>query len=217
MLSLFLFLVTGTFARIYNGVLTGPGEGQQQQSVLVKTVSGMASADQVNLLLIESSMLKDLTHRNLLPVMAVCLEDEKQPLVMFPFMNRGNLKLFIKKSRSPEGGSKVRLIFVRSHWRFSSLGDITWLITSKFLSSMGIGNYILLHVTVTHATAVVPALVERNTTWWDGLIARSRTCGHLKLLIFRIENHFPREGMVWIIVARPLFSIVPIDWKPATG
>lgn len=100
-------LEEGTFARIYNGVLTGPGEGQhQQQSVLVKTVSGMASADQVNLLLIESSMLKDLTHRNLLPVMAVCLEDEKQPLVMFPFMNRGNLKLFIKKSRSPEGGSK---------------------------------------------------------------------------------------------------------------
>lgn len=109
------FFVTGTFARIYNGVLTGPGEGQhQQQSVLVKTVSGMASADQVNLLLIESSMLKDLTHRNLLPVMAVCLEDEKQPLVMFPFMNRGNLKLFIKKSRSPEGGSKVRLILVTS-------------------------------------------------------------------------------------------------------
>ena len=119
------FFDTGTFARIYNGVLTGPGEGQQQQSVLVKTVSGMASEDQVNLLLIESSMLKELTHRNLLPVMAVCLEDEKQPLVMFPFMNRGNLKLFLKKSRSPEGGSKVRLILVRFHWRFSSLGDIT--------------------------------------------------------------------------------------------
>lgn len=116
------FFVTGTFARIYNGVLTGPGEGQQQQSVLVKTVSGMASSDQVNLLLIESSMLKDLTHRNLLPVMAVCLEDEKQPLVMFPFMNRGNLKLFIKKSRSPEGGSKVRLTLVGLHWCFFSLG-----------------------------------------------------------------------------------------------
>lgn len=98
-------LEEGTFARIYNGVLTGPGE-KQQHSVLVKTVSGMASEDQVNLLLIESSMLKDFTHRNLLPIMAVCLEDEKQPLVMFPFMNRGNLKLFIKKSRSPEGGSK---------------------------------------------------------------------------------------------------------------
>ncbi|KAL9963804.1 hypothetical protein ACROYT_G027349 [Oculina patagonica] len=98
-------LEEGTFARIYNGVLTGPGE-KQQQGVLVKTVSGMASSDQVNLLLIESSMLKDLTHRNLLPVMAVCLEDEKQPLIMFPFMNRGNLKMFIKKSRSPEGGSK---------------------------------------------------------------------------------------------------------------
>ena len=99
-------VISGTFARIYNGVLTGPGE-KQQHSVLVKTVSGMASEDQVNLLLIESSMLKDFTHRNLLPIMAVCLEDEKQPLVMFPFMNRGNLKLFIKKSRSPEGGSKV--------------------------------------------------------------------------------------------------------------
>lgn len=118
------FFVTGTFARIYNGVLTGPGEGHQQQSVLVKTVSGMASADQVNLLLIESSMLKDLTHRNLLPIMAVCLEDEKQPLVMFPFMNRGNLKLYIKKSRSPEGGSKVSFNSVRLQWRFSSLGDI---------------------------------------------------------------------------------------------
>ena len=101
--------VTGTFARIYSGVLTGPGE-KQQHSVLVKTVSGMATEDQVNLLLIESSMLKDLTHRNLLPVMAVCLEDEKQPLVMFPFMNRGNLKLFMKKSRSPEGGSKVGVV-----------------------------------------------------------------------------------------------------------
>lgn len=98
-------LEEGTFARIYNGVLTGPREAQQQ-SVLVKTVSGMASEDQVNLLLIESSMLKDLTHKNLLPVMAVCLEDERQPLIMFPFMNRGNLKMFIKKSRSPEGGSK---------------------------------------------------------------------------------------------------------------
>lgn len=98
-------LEEGTFARIYSGVLTGPGE-KQQQSVLVKTVSGLASSEQVNLLLIESSMLKDFTHRNLLPVMAVCLEDEKQPLVMFPFMNRGNLKLFLKKSRSPEGGSK---------------------------------------------------------------------------------------------------------------
>ena len=101
-----LFSSTGTFARIYNGVLTGPGESEQQ-GVIVKTVSRMASTDQVKLLLIESSMLKDLTHRNLLPIMAVCLEDEKQPLVMFPFMNRGNLKLFIKKSRSPEGGSKV--------------------------------------------------------------------------------------------------------------
>ncbi|KAK2573797.1 Tyrosine-protein kinase RYK [Acropora cervicornis] len=98
-------LEEGTFARIYSGVLTGPGE-KQQQSVLIKTVSGLASTEQVNLLLIESSMLKDFTHRNLLPVMAVCLEDEKQPLVMFPFMNRGNLKLFLKKSRSPEGGSK---------------------------------------------------------------------------------------------------------------
>lgn len=98
-------LQEGTFARIYSGVLTGPGE-KQQRSVLVKTVSGLASSEQVNLLLIESSMLKDFTHKNLLPVMAVCLEDEKQPLVMFPFMNRGNLKLFIKKSRSPEGGSK---------------------------------------------------------------------------------------------------------------
>ena len=78
--------------------------------MLVKTVSGMATEDQVNLLLIESSMLKDLTHRNLLPVMAVCLEDEKQPLVMFQFMNRGNLKLFMKKSRSPEGGSKVGVV-----------------------------------------------------------------------------------------------------------
>ena len=103
------FFLTGTFARIYSGVLTGPGE-KQQHSVLVKTVSGMATEDQVNLLLIESSMLKDLTHRNLLPVMAVCLEDEKQPLVMFPFMNRGNLKLFMKKSRSPEGGSKVGVV-----------------------------------------------------------------------------------------------------------
>ncbi|XP_031567702.1 tyrosine-protein kinase RYK-like isoform X2 [Actinia tenebrosa] len=98
-------LYEGTFARIYEGVLTGPEE-HLQQSVLVKTVSEIASSEQVNLMLIESSMLRDLTHKNLMPIMSVCLEDEKQPLVMFPFMNRGNLKLFLKKSRSPEGLSK---------------------------------------------------------------------------------------------------------------
>lgn len=104
---IWLFYFLGTFARIYEGVLTGPEE-HQQQSVLVKTVSEIASSEQVNLMLIESSMLRDLTHKNLMPIMSVCLEDEKQPLVMFPFMNRGNLKLFLKKSRSPEGLSKVR-------------------------------------------------------------------------------------------------------------
>lgn len=104
---IWLLYFSGTFARIYEGVLTGPEE-HQQQSVLVKTVSEIASSEQVNLMLIESSMLRDLTHKNLMPIMSVCLEDEKQPLVMFPFMNRGNLKLFLKKSRSPEGLSKVR-------------------------------------------------------------------------------------------------------------
>ncbi|KAK3747506.1 hypothetical protein QZH41_011373 [Actinostola sp. cb2023] len=100
-------LYEGTFARIYEGVLTGPDPDVfKQQSVLVKTVSEIASTEQVNLMLIESSMLRDLTHINLLPITSVCLEDEKQPLVMFQFMNRGNLKLFLKKSRSPEGMSK---------------------------------------------------------------------------------------------------------------
>ncbi|XP_048588391.1 tyrosine-protein kinase RYK [Nematostella vectensis] len=98
-------LYEGTFARIYEGVLTGPEE-HQQQGVIVKTVSEIASRDQVTLMLIESSMLRDLTHKNLLPIMCVCSEDEQQPLVMFPFMNRGNLKLFLKRSRSPEGVSK---------------------------------------------------------------------------------------------------------------
>ena len=71
------------------------------------SISDTASTEQANLLLIESCLLRGLTHKNLLPILSVCLEDSDHPLIMYQFMNKGNLKLFLRKSRSCEGTTQV--------------------------------------------------------------------------------------------------------------
>lgn len=50
-------------------------------------------------------MLKGLNHQNICSIAYVCLAEEEaqRPLVVTPTMNQGNLKNFLKKSRTPEG------------------------------------------------------------------------------------------------------------------
>jgi hypothetical protein len=50
-------------------------------------------------------MLKGLNHQNICSIAYVCLSEEEvdRPFVITPIMNQGNLKNFLKKSRTPEG------------------------------------------------------------------------------------------------------------------
>jgi hypothetical protein len=50
-------------------------------------------------------MLKGLNHQNICSIAYVCLSEEEadRPFVISPTMNQGNLKNFLKKSRTPEG------------------------------------------------------------------------------------------------------------------
>lgn len=83
-------LQEGTFSRIYRGVLEG------RTPVLVKTVTSAASEEQTRLLLFESSLLRGMHHRNLLPIENVVLDGPDPPLVLFPYTKGGNLKRYLK-------------------------------------------------------------------------------------------------------------------------
>lgn len=95
----------GSFGRAYIGNLVNAENGEEIK-VLVKTVTEHASIEQVNVFLSESSYLKRTLHHNVLPLMHVCFEDSKPPLVIYPYMNRGNLKNYLRLSRTVEPLSK---------------------------------------------------------------------------------------------------------------
>ncbi|NP_001161648.1 Ryk-like tyrosine kinase [Saccoglossus kowalevskii] len=97
-------LQEGTFGRIYHGYVvtsTKDSESQHEEEieVFIKTVTDQASEEQRSLLIKESCMLHELNHRSILPIMYVCLEDEKQPLILLAHMQYGNLKHFLKNGR----------------------------------------------------------------------------------------------------------------------
>lgn len=54
------------------------------------------------------------TFRNLLPISHVCIEDGEKPMVMLPYMNWGNLKLFLRQCKLAEANNpQVRLLQYR--------------------------------------------------------------------------------------------------------
>jgi hypothetical protein len=62
------------------------------QSGIAHTVADQASKLQVTLMLAEGTMLHGLSHKNVLPVLAAGLDTLKQPLLVYPYSNKGNLK-----------------------------------------------------------------------------------------------------------------------------
>lgn len=97
----------GTFGKIYHGRLAD--ESGSFQEIYAKTVTDQASQNQVSLLVTEGLLMIDLFHKNIQPVLAVCLEP-KRPLLIYPCFSQGNLKLFLQKCKfSPEGHAHVIL------------------------------------------------------------------------------------------------------------
>lgn len=95
----------GTFGRIFHGVLLDEKDPSKEKQVFVKAVKEHASEVQVTMMLTESCKLRGLHHRNLLPISHVCTEDGEKPMVLLPFMNWGNLKLFLRQCKLAEANN----------------------------------------------------------------------------------------------------------------
>lgn len=95
----------GTFGRIFHGILVDEKDPSKEKQVFVKTVKDHASEVQVTMMLTESCKLRGLHHRNLLPISHVCTEEGEKPMVLLPYMNWGNLKLFLRQCKLAEANN----------------------------------------------------------------------------------------------------------------
>ncbi|XP_029564159.1 tyrosine-protein kinase RYK-like isoform X3 [Salmo trutta] len=95
----------GTFGRIFHGVLLDEKDPAKEKYCFVKTVKDHASEMQVTMMLTESCKLRGLHHRNLLPISHVCTEEGEKPMVLLPYMNWGNLKLFLRQCKLAEANN----------------------------------------------------------------------------------------------------------------
>ncbi|NWU67790.1 RYK kinase, partial [Pterocles burchelli] len=98
-------LQEGTFGRIFHGILIEEKDPSKEKRVFVKTVKDQASEVQVTMMLTESCKLRGLHHRNLLPITHVCIEEGEKPMVLLPYMNWGNLKLFLRQCKLVEANN----------------------------------------------------------------------------------------------------------------
>ncbi|KAM5164026.1 tyrosine-protein kinase RYK isoform 2-T2 [Mantella aurantiaca] len=98
-------LQEGTFGRIFHGILVDEKDPNKEKPMFVKTVKDQASEVQITMMLTESCKLRGLHHRNLLPVGHVCIEDGEKPMVLLPYMNWGNLKLFLRQCKLVEANN----------------------------------------------------------------------------------------------------------------
>ncbi|KAG8135880.1 putative Tyrosine-protein [Naja naja] len=98
-------LQEGTFGRIFHGILIEEKDPSKEKQVFVKTVKDQASEIQITMMLTESSKLRGLHHRNLLPITHVCIEEGEKPMVLLPYMNWGNLKLFLRQCKLVEANN----------------------------------------------------------------------------------------------------------------
>lgn len=92
----------GTFGRVYQGSYTS--EEGIEETVIIKTVAEHASQVQISLLLQEGMAMYSLNHKNILSILRVSIEDHTTPLLLYPYNNNTNLKIFLQKCKvSSEG------------------------------------------------------------------------------------------------------------------
>ena len=90
-------IMKGTFSQIHLGTLK-----QQQDDglcenfrILIKTVRENASNEQIEQMVKESCVYRNLKHKNLLTLTGLCLENDIKPLVLYPYPEIGNLKKYL--------------------------------------------------------------------------------------------------------------------------
>lgn len=89
----------GTFGQLFHGLLVEEwAEVGAEQNVLIKTVTGEASAAQASLVVREGLSLLGMNHANVLSVVGAACDESGPPLLIYPYMNAGNLKRFLRQS-----------------------------------------------------------------------------------------------------------------------
>uniref|UniRef100_A0A2K5NTD6 receptor protein-tyrosine kinase n=1 Tax=Cercocebus atys TaxID=9531 RepID=A0A2K5NTD6_CERAT len=94
-------LQEGTFGHIFHGILIDGKDPNKEKQAFLTRVKDQASEIQVTMLA-ESDKLRGLHHRNLLPITHVCIREREKPMVILPYMNWGNLNLFLRQCKLVE-------------------------------------------------------------------------------------------------------------------
>lgn len=82
----------GSFGRVFRGWIQRDRPEQDQQ-VLIKTVTEGAPHDEVVALYREGTHLFNLYHRNVLTMVGISFADNSSPFLLYPFHGYQNLKL----------------------------------------------------------------------------------------------------------------------------
>jgi len=110
-------LQEGTFGKSYSGLFLNPDTTREGQ-VLIKTVTEQASAAQKTVFLTEGTQMAGLQHRHILSVLGCCMDANNVPVIVYPWVSRGNLKRFLTSCRnggtSTDGQSGIASTAVRT-------------------------------------------------------------------------------------------------------
>ncbi|XP_063592101.1 tyrosine-protein kinase Dnt-like [Penaeus indicus] len=88
----------GSFGRVFRGWIQRDRPEQDQQ-VLIKTVTEGAPHDEVVALYRDGTHLFNLYHRNVLTMVGISFADNSSPFLIYPFHGYSNLKLYLQEHR----------------------------------------------------------------------------------------------------------------------
>lgn len=93
----------GTYGRIFIGQLIGSCEiverGDVDKKVLIKTISGDASKEQIDDFLRSGCLMKDMPSENLSSLIAACVQEDCRPMLLYSYTDNTNLKKYITSNR----------------------------------------------------------------------------------------------------------------------
>lgn len=104
--SLAEILMEGTLGRIYIGTMAVQSTTDEVQQVFVKTITDEARSDQIEVMLREGSFTLGLKHDNINSIIASCIDEDQHPMLIYTFMNEGNLKKFLQRCKISDVGFK---------------------------------------------------------------------------------------------------------------
>lgn len=99
-ISIGIVLTEGVFGIVYDGYLSNAEEDVEGVTpVIIKTVKDNTPDIVVHSLLEGGSILRHISHRHLLPILACHASDSEQPMLLFPKTSLGTLKSVLLRNR----------------------------------------------------------------------------------------------------------------------